>query len=650
MCKLFKIAILLNLSIFLSSPLVAAEDDWIITNKGTGFSYDTENSVASRKGISKKGLISVSKSKNLMMQSYWQSGAYRATIQYNRKEIVNGYDLSDVSRIKSFRFDKNGSTVYIRTTKGPKAIVELYQNNKPVLSWPRLSLVSILSYRTNDLYLTLYNKQTLANEFWHYSRSPDDGLIADGTKIGEMNACALLGSKVVKTGIALEVYCDASNGSDVKFLDFSTGEIQNIMVTEKDEFLAYSWGKAAKEIIPVYSVAGSQNGRHFYHAFSGSLLKYLGEPMSYASDESGKQSWNQSYRTLTLSSLYKTTSHGVFASLANQAMVNTLEQQNGNLGISGKYNPDCGWASRIYSIDGYQPISFMINQAMISASLIKSCEMLGGQCDQALKKKIDDVAVCLVHENEQWFDQKSNLYRIPYGAPFRYDGIWAPWNWHMMWNTILNHVGEINNDETLVKRAQQIASAFAKSWKISGQGDAQVLWRYWPTQYYEGWEQDDEISISIPRQKAKVMAKQRYEDINHAGISLLGLSFSGYKFTSKQFKSISRTANNVMNSGNILARDMDGEGPISPRWMPGAGWHIFASEKMGELYSHKLPGGVSSDQHLAYALLFNPEAKFNLDLTVSHCIKSECTIQKKWHYQDVQTFLRQNPLLSIKRK
>jgi hypothetical protein len=640
------------LVLFFVSPVFAADSvipfNWQIVQNGTGLSHNTATGLSERKGVRRENLITVARSGSNFLESYWEAGAFRATVTYNHNKIVDGYDITDVSRINSFRFDKSGSTVYIRTTKGPKAVVELYQNGRPVMEWPRLSLVNILGYRKDDVFISVYVDKSQTTQFWRFPRGPNGTISVNGVRIGGLAACSVLSSKVVKAGIALAAYCHPDRGSDVKFLDFETGEITDIRTTEEDEFLAHSWAEYQKDTIPILSVSGNNNGRQFFHAVSASLLSNLGEPMSVSSDESGKQSWSQSYRTRTLAELYRKTRHTVFLALAKRAMANTLDQTNKHLNVAGDFNPSSAWASRIYSADGSTPISFMINQGMISSSLIASCRSLAKECSSRLKDRIDHNARQLVEGYEKWYDTDYGLYRIPYGVNFRFDGIWAPWNWQMMWVPILQHVGQKYANKTLVARANRIAKAFVDSWEIEEKTKQKALWRYWPAPYYAGWEENDKVSKSRPRQKPRNMSKERYEDINHAGISFLGLSDAKYQFTSLQKYAAQQTLFDLQQQKPFLARDLDGKGPVSPRWLPGAGWHIFGDQNFEEFYARKLPGSISSDQHLSYALLYDPNDVFRLELSLVQCSNINCLQKETWKYESARQFLESNPLVKLK--
>ncbi len=617
-------------------------EGWVVSQSGRGFSFNTATGLVTSKGVTYPGLISASRSGGRELLKYWEEGAYRATATLDGQTLIDGYDLEDVARISGFRMDRQGSSVYLRTTKGPKARVELLQDGRKVLEWPRLQIVSVLAYKADALTVSVFDKEAQRTAFFRYRRGSDGGLQTEGQRIGALTGCALLSARVLKHGVGLQVYCDPERGSDILLLDFATGEIQPVAATGADEFFAFELGKQ-RGTVPVLSVSGSDSARMAFHAVSGALLSNLGEPMARASDEAGKQSWSQSYRTLVLAELFRKSRHPVFAELALGALRATLERQNGSQGINGPYNPSCAWASRIYSTDRRSPVSFMINQAMISGSLLRACEALGDDCPLKLQQAILRNAQCLVDSYEAYFDAQAGLYRIPYGAPFRFDGLWAPWNWQLSWAVVLERVGKSSDRPALVQRAHRIAEGFVRTWEDRIDGAA---WRYWVPAYYDGWTAAEKVSLHRPQQKAR--APKRYEDINHAGISLLGLSALSYRLGSDEISAVERRLDRLLGEGAVLPRDLDGAGPRSPRWLPGAGWDAYATQTMRRLYTRKLPGSVSSDQHLAYARLYDPVAPFALDLTLQLCEGDACRVSRRWSFETLDTFLSDNPLFSIR--
>ena len=626
--------------------------NWIIKNKANGFSYNTLTQSMTSKGVRAKGLISVAKQGNFILTNYWQEGAYRSTMTFGEKVLVDGYDILDVSRIGSFRFDKKGDFVYIRTTKGPKSLVKLIYNDEVILTWPRLTQVKIVAFKAQKMIVSVYHQKLKTTYFLKYPRLPSGVIQTSYETIGQLENCSILSSKAIKPGILLQTYCDTQQGSNVQLLDFNNHSLTQVMTNNNDNILAFHLKnkkiKKHKHSIPILSISGTDSALQLYHATSGSLMKMTGEPMSLASDEAGKQSWSQSYRTLALSVLYEKTQHNVFATLASQAMIATLRQQNKFIGIAQRHNPGCAWASRIYSMDGKTPISFMINQAMISNSLIKSCDKLASHCSAPLKQAINESASCLVNAYEHLFMKEEGLYRIPYGSKFRYDGIWAPWNWHLTWASVLRHVASQDNNEALDLRALSIVKKFINTWELTQEPTPRILWHYWPPQYYQGWSKQDKVSLNRPKQKPKDLAKQRYEDLNHAGISLLGLSYLNYDLAPEISQGLKNTMSNLLKVGAILPRDMNGDGPHHPRWALGAGWHQFTNPGLNKLYTHQLPGNVSNNKHLAYALLSDAKTKFELTFTLSYCALTQCETQQTWSWTSMKDFIADNPLFEVK--
>ncbi len=653
MKKILKLIILLGLiNICFIHSHANNETDWIIKNKSNGFTYHTLTQSMVSKGIHAKGLISVAKQGDFVLKTYWQEGAYRSTMTFDEKVLVDGYDILDVSRIGSFRFDKKGDFVYIRSTKGPKSLVKLIYNDNTVLTWPRLTQVKIVAFKAKKMIVSVYEEETRTTSFLKYKRLPSGTIQSSPEKIGQLDGCSILSAKAIKSGILLQTYCNPQRGSDIQLLDFASHKLHPVMSSNNDNILAFHLkdkkNKKYKKSTPILSITGTPNALQLYHAISGSLIKMTGEPMSLASDEAGKQSWGQSYRTLTLAELYEKTQHNVFAKLATQAMWATIRQQNKFLDINQPHNPSCAWASRIYSNDGKTPLSFMINQAMISNSLIKSCKKLAHQCKTQLKQVINENATCLVNSYEHLFMKEEGLYRIPYGSNFRYDGIWAPWNWHLTWAGVLKHVGAENNNIAFNRRAINIVEKFVDTWEVTQEKTPRILWYYWPPQYYQGWSDQDKVSLSRPKQNPKDLSKQRYEDLNHAGISLLGLWFTNYSLTTELSKKLQNTMSHLLSEGALLHRDMNGDGPHHPRWALASGWHQYSSPALKKRYTHQLPGNTSNSKHLAYALLSNTKDKFNLTFTLSYCELAQCETQQTWSWSNMNDFLANNPLFEIK--
>jgi len=229
-------------------------------------------------------------------------------------------------------------------------------------------------------------------------------------------------------------------------------------------------------------------------------------------------------------------------------------------------------------------------------------------------------------------------------------GIWGPWNWHLTWAGVLRHVASQSDNEELDQRALNIVKRFMNTRELTQEQKPRILWHYWPPQYYQGWSKQDKVSLNRPKQKSKDLTRQRYEDLNHAGISLLGLSYVNYNLSPEISQGLQNTMANLLNAGALLPRDMNGDGPHHPRWALGAGWHQFSNPALNQLYTHQLPGNVSSNKHLAYALLSDPKAKFELTFTLSYCALAQCETQQTWSWLSMKDFLANNPLFEVKQE
>lgn len=639
-------ALLLAIATVFAWGLARADEapgGWLITQTATGLSFDTRTGIATRKASARKGLVSVSTVGAFTQSQFWERGAFRPTITLDDAELVDGLDLDDVSRLRSIRLDRSGSHVFLRSRKGPKTTVDLVHDGDVLIQWPRQTRASIISFEADALVISVQDKDSLDYVFSRIPRGEDGRLIAaDRVEIGRLKGCALLSAKSLDIGLALQAFCDNKTGSDVYLLPKDGHDPLPIANSEKDEVLAYGVVRSVQGDVPVLAISGSRDARHAFHAISGLLLTGLGEPGAIASDGAGYQSWNQSYRTEALSMLYHKTGHGVFASLARRAMRGTLSVTNAHLDVGGPDNPRCGWASRLYSEDYRTPISLMVNQAVIVGSLVRACQKLGNACSTDLRRRIDTTAGCAVRAQEKNFDLESGLYRIPYGIKFRYDGVWAPWNWQMAWAVVLHHAAQVADKPAWDRRAATLVGQFVNSWEFEGGG---ALWRYWPPAYFAGWTEEDRISESRPAKRAD--AKPNYEDIAHAGISLRALAQITPSL--EQASAVRARLDTLLEKGSMLPMFIDGAGAASPRWFPAAGWDAFATEEFRDRFAALLPSATSGDRLLAYANLYGPEEMFELNLALLSCGASECSQVKTWQFESVDDYLHRSPLFSIVR-
>ena len=616
---------------------MAGDHGWTITLPGRGVSHDTRTGITSSRQTDRQGLAFSSRKRDLTATGFWDAGHHRASIKLGDRIIVDGTDDDDIARVGGFRFQADGTYVYLRTTKGPDATTQLILSGDLLHEWPRGVPVMVLDFTGEEILVAVADGASGSADIFRISVS-DIGKPAIPQSVGRLEGCALITARRRGNRLYLEVACQPGDGSDIRVLDLEKGDFRTLESGPSDQMFVPARPEKGFDI-RIASVEGSETALQAYHAIAGSLLTQLGEPRSLASDAAGTQSWGVSYRVRALAELAAKTGHPVFADLAVSAMRNTLNQSNAALGVDGPYNPVCGWASRIYSKDGLTPTSLLVNQAMIVGSMQTACARLGPACPNRLRDRIERQALCLADHFEPSFDEASGLYRIQYGAPFRFDGIWAPWNWQLSFAAVL---ARLESRPDLVRRSKRITGQFLETWHETAEG---ALWRYWPEQFFLGWKADDDVSVHMPAKKSA--PAQRYEDVNHAGISLLALSDMGHAIEPAWSAAAGRTLDRLLGMGYRVTRHLDGSGPRTPSWLPAAGWHEFATRDLNRVYAGKVPGATSGARHLAYALLFDETAPFHLAITYKDCRLDGCVVADRRTYSSVTSFLQDNDLFLI---
>ena len=115
-----------------SCTAVRAEHDgsvgWIVTQMASGLSFNSTNGLFKRKSIEKEALISASSVGEHALLQFWEPAAFRPTTMLENNKLVDGYNIDDVSRLRSVRIDKSGSLAYLRSQKGPRTTVDLIQD------------------------------------------------------------------------------------------------------------------------------------------------------------------------------------------------------------------------------------------------------------------------------------------------------------------------------------------------------------------------------------------------------------------------------------------------------------------------------------------------------------------------------------------
>lgn len=534
------------------------------------------------------------------------------------------------ARVGTLQATRDGALVWLRHFKTGDKRTELLEDGEVRYIWPAGSVVRLLRVTGSDFVLLVDAPgQSPWLQNWPRENRSTHGT-APATLV-DFDGCVPARLRFDKHRVWARMSCDGGRGDGIYRIALDGGRIENPVIrSDTAEFVSLPKSSENDGQLAVATVSGSEAGLHFYFAVKGLLLAQAGEVRACSSDAEGLQSWNQSYRLRALASLFEKTDVRAFADLAVKSMSLTLAAQDGANDRESPTTPACGWSSRIYSGEGKDRLSLMINQAVIANALHEGCKELGAACPARLRDQIDRTTGCLAEAFEPDFDVDAGLYRIREDIDFRFSGKIAPWNWQLSFAGLLRTLP----DNRLNQRANAIFDKFLKEEKRHADGS---LWRYWPEVYY--FEKGlDPAGIR----------DQRFEDTGHAGISLMALAGQAGTIDAPLAAALSDRADFLLAFGLETPRDLDGSGPRGPRWFPAGGWADTAPDALGKAYAGPVPGAQSADALYAYASLFDPAADFDLRLDLQLC-DDACVPYRSLSYDSWQAFLDNNPFFVLSR-
>ncbi|WP_395175675.1 hypothetical protein [Roseibium alexandrii] len=609
-----------------AAPEGAAQNSLLVL-PAQGLEVDLTSGDVTRKGVTGQCLETVSKAGSNLLVVAKNPGDDKPTVSVDGMIRELGGPDQDGARLGTIRLARDGSLVHMRTWKTGDKQTELLQDGVVRLSFKRGTLAKLLRF-TEDQALLLVTRQGKPAQLVRHKRGADGRISREPEVLLDFASCTP--ERVVIRGDILwaRMACRDTETAGIYRVDLTNGSIEApVMADETTNFITLPRpdrpdGEA------VLTVSGSPAGMNFYYAATGLLAAQTGEVRACSSDAEGLQSWNQSYRLRALAALYEKTGDPVFAALARKSIRLTLAAQDGVNGRTTDQNPACGWSSTIYATDTNDRMTLMINQAMIANSLAKACEILGEGCTEVLADRITETHACLADTYEPDFDATAGLYRINKDIDFRFKGSIAPWNWQVSMAGLLKDLP----DPALKTRSASILEGFYDEWSADENG---ALFRYWPTSALEDRD-------GSPSKRAG----ERYEDTGHAGISLLSAAEFSDLMTSDHVAGLKNREDFLLTFGSEIPRDLDGAGPRGTRWFPAGGWSSIPSEAFKNRFAGPVPGVQSADTVFAYANLFDPDAIFQLTLTVHSC-KSTCEPHRTYTYKSWQAFMEDNPFFKL---
>ncbi|MBV6633040.1 MAG: hypothetical protein KI792_08420 [Alphaproteobacteria bacterium] len=584
-----------------------------LISQHTGAEVDLVTGLITKHRISRPGLEAVINRPKHQAIIEWRAGDFRPTITINDQILIDGADTNDVSRIGSFRLRRDGSYAYVRTTKTRGDTTDIVQDGDTVISLPYGTQVSIIEFNANRLITSRWRSKELETLIELYAVGNDGRVAPSATHQWRLVDCATGTIRIRQNTLFAEAYCNHTDKPQLISLPLQPNAKPQFITGSEDVFI---WGSGPKDQpgVRALKLEGSPETRAMFHALAGLTMGQLGEPRALASDEAGTLSWSQSYRLRALALLYQKTGDEVFALLEAQAIDRILGQTNHQLQITADHGlPAHGWATRIYSSNQRTPIAHAVNLGMIGMALIEACGGIEEYCDPALMGRLEQSARSIIRFFSAQVDADTGLYLIPANIPFRFAGEVAPWNWQMAMAGFLAQAGQMFDQSSWTGDANKLVTSFLSSHEVE---EGHQLWRYWPAR-----------------------TSNRFEDVSHAGISILGLASAGHQNRLQASGPLSKTLTTVASQGFFPARDIDGEGPRDPRWLPAGGWAHLDNKAMKHLFASRMPGWNAADTLFSYAVYAKQASDTRLTLHHQHCSQAGCTTNQVETISDLTAFM-----------
>ena len=334
------------------------------------------------------------------------------------------------------------------------------------------------------------------------------------------------------------------------------------------------------------TITGNNNGKYLYAALYEYYMYQYGEPFSLGNNFAGRLSWNESYRLNGLIELYMKTGLDELKEMVCYAVTNILNLNNEKIACQSEETISFLWATKDYSINGDTFQNLLVDDAMIIYPLLKAVNynILESQED---KKEILYIANRMFEYYER--NYSDGHYKFEKGCSFWADGVILPWNQQNIFGLVCLELYKATGNVIFYNRCKELMLSFKSDWiRLE---DESIIWHYWPNEFYDGWEKDDNISLNTPeRQRTE---DYLFEDTSHAGFNTLYVleyykMFDDGVIVSQDIQGIQSSMNRWTGYDNGFSRFISGDVEYlnaSYLWIPSPVWASFGNEKFDNYYT-----------------------------------------------------------------
>lgn len=270
---------------------------------------------------------------------------------------------------------------------------------------------------------------------------------------------------------------------------------------------------SSQETPNIIQVQSENDGIYLWNAYMWYYKSQINNTFSLSNNFSGRLTWNVTYRIKGMLELYLKTKDPNIKEDLIESCHNLILQTNNNMELPIDNKDDFLWATKVYGLDTSQSIDLLVSNATILDALLEVL-MVGDILDKETEEKIIDLAESVYLYFEE--DYADGFYKFRKDIHFWSDGVKLPFNQQNIFGSVLCKLYEITKEEQYKERAFALAESFQKEFVYTETGS--LIWHYWFYDFYQGWEESDNISTNTPSRKAATTIL--YEDLSHASLNV----------------------------------------------------------------------------------------------------------------------------------
>ena len=547
---------------------------------------------------------------------------FYSDLKYDTAKDLSSIGNNTINNLVTFSFSQNKKNLILSKIKNydePEIYISKYDNLEQITNNNSIEIDPLINNNGDYAYLSFYNSTSEGEIFFNSQKLDlEKGLY----KLLALNNNSLFFSLERLYDNKHLLYRYNINSQKLDYIEIEGVVVKAIHLDDDETILqVYNENRQINELfllnsvlditdfkknneflldddennIKIYSFTNiTKNEKYLFNSYYTLLHNNLQNSYSNGNNYLGRLTWYVTYRLEALIKLYKKT---------NDQRIKNIIINSINKIVFNMNKKMLSWCTKKYSLDKNSNLSLIVDDSRIFYSLML---FVNSSIESSeLKQRILKYSKKFYTEKLKQFDNKHSLFRIVYGIKFQLDGVYTPSNWQNIFGLFTIELYKSTHKEEYIDFLILIGKKFKNQFQYS---DENILWHYWPTEYYNGWDLESNISINTPTKLKEIDVL--YEDTSHAGENLkFIINFNSEVlssiFTNDDIVLIKNTLqNNIVQKrySRFISGDTTYDLPKF-RFFPYYGWSELENLDLQNLYLNILPNiypNFESEYLLAY--------------------------------------------------